>query len=70
MSNSGAVLDYKNLFNENKLLAENILKVMNENWKEVTDILKNGMEKAYSVILKSFANQVFGKVPIEEIFPK
>lgn len=70
MENSGAVIDYKNLFNGNKLLADNILKVMNENWKEVSDVLKDGAEKAYKVVLKSLANKVFEKVPIDEIFLK
>lgn len=66
----GVSFDYKNLFNGNKLLEENILKVLNENWKEVSEVLIEGLEKAYSTVLKSVANQLFAKVPVDEIFPK
>lgn len=70
MTVSGAHFDYKNLFNGNKLLGDNVLKVMNENWKEVSENLIGGLEKAYNVISKSLANIVFEKIPIDDIFPK
>lgn len=70
MSITGAHFDYTNLFNGNKLLGDNMLKVMNDNWKDVSEGLIGGLEEAYGIILKAMANQLFEKVPIDEIFPK
>lgn len=68
MTLNGAQFDYKNLFNGNKLLGDNILRVMNENWREIADSLVVGVEKAYIPVLKALANQIFTKIPINNIF--
>lgn len=65
-----ASFQFENLFNGNKLLSENILKVMNDNWRDVVDGLIGPWEKAYGIVLKAIGNQVFGKIPFSKLFPK
>lgn len=68
VSPSGAQYDFDNLFNGDKQLAANILKVMNDNWKEIFDDVKEGLESSYSEIFKAVASRLFNAVPLHEIF--
>lgn len=60
--------DFQNLFNGNKELGDNILKVMNDNWEQVFDELGIGYEKAVAAATRAIANQVFSKISISELF--
>ncbi|CAH2009117.1 unnamed protein product [Acanthoscelides obtectus] len=65
---NGAHYDFQNLFDGDKLLADNILTVINENWKEVFDDVRSGIEGAYSEVCKHIANGLFTHIPYNEIF--
>lgn len=65
---NGADYVLDNLFNGDKKLAANILKVLNDNWKDIFQDVKEGLEKSYSEIFKAVANRLFRAVPVHEIF--
>ncbi|CAG9832014.1 unnamed protein product [Diabrotica balteata] len=65
----GANFDFKNLFDGNKLLSDNILKVVNENWSVIIGELREGIVKSYSQIFSSIAQSLVSKVPVNDIFP-
>ncbi|KAF5281665.1 hypothetical protein FQR65_LT14595 [Abscondita terminalis] len=60
--------EFENLFNGNKALSDQIHGVLNENWKEVFDDVKQGYEELIATVGKSLANQVFSKIPVNKIF--
>lgn len=65
-----ATFNYENLFNGNKLLGDNMLKLMNDNWNLIADDIIPGLEETYGLVFKAIGNQLFLKVPIEDIFLK
>ncbi|RZC41112.1 JHBP domain containing protein [Asbolus verrucosus] len=58
--------NFENLFDGDKALGDNINKVLNENWKEVFDDVKNGYETALGLIIEQLFNRFFSKVSVEE----
>lgn len=62
--------DYTNLFNGDKQRADSILKIWNDNWQETAVGLLVPMLDCYKASLKETTNQIFGKIPIAEIFLK
>uniref|UniRef100_A0A6P7F3S7 Circadian clock-controlled protein-like n=1 Tax=Diabrotica virgifera virgifera TaxID=50390 RepID=A0A6P7F3S7_DIAVI len=69
LSIKGANFDFKNLFDGNKLLSDNILKVVNENWSVIIGELRPGIVKSYAQIFSAIAQSVVSKVPVDDIFP-
>lgn len=65
---NGAHYHFDNLFNGDKQLSANILKTLNDNWKEIYDDVKEGYQNAYAEIFKTMASGLFSNVPIQEIF--
>lgn len=65
---SFASYHFENLFNGDKMLGEQINKVLNENWKEIFEEVGPGYEKAMGMLLANIANRVFSKVAINELF--
>lgn len=62
---------FTNLFEgKNKELSDNLHTVLNENWKEVYDDVRPQYDQAYSLIFSSYADRIFSKVPLNQIFPK
>ncbi|XP_044764569.1 uncharacterized protein LOC123321130 [Coccinella septempunctata] len=59
---------FDNLFDGNKLLGDNINRVLNDNWKEIYDDVINDYLKAVSRYLMRLANKLFQKVPLKDIF--
>lgn len=59
---------YDNLFNGDQQLSTNTLQVLNDNWKEIYDDVREGVENAYAEIFKAVGNRLFSSVPIQEIF--
>ncbi|RZC34513.1 takeout-like [Asbolus verrucosus] len=57
-----------NLFDGDKVLGENILKVLNENWKEVYGDVQSSYEHAFGQIFTSIFSNLLAKVPVSELF--
>ncbi|CAG9819734.1 unnamed protein product [Phaedon cochleariae] len=70
ISIKGAHYDFQNLFDGDKKLADNILKVINENWNVIFEDVRAGVETAYSAVCKAMANRLFDTVPVDDIFLK
>ncbi|XP_049839819.1 protein takeout-like [Schistocerca gregaria] len=62
-------IDLTGLFNNDKALADNTLKFLNENSEEITKELKPAIDEALGVSFKEMARKVFGSVPYNSIFP-
>lgn len=60
--------NFTNLFNGNKALGQNIVKFMNENWKEILDDLKQTIVDGFGNVFSSIINHVFSNFPYEEMF--
>lgn len=59
-----------NLFNGNQALADSMLQVLNENWRDLLQELRPAITFAFEEIVKSIANRIFNKVPYYELFLK
>jgi hypothetical protein len=60
--------NFENLFNGDKQLGGNINRVLNDNWKEVFDDVKDGYVEVINRILVQLLNNFFSKVSLEEAF--
>ncbi|KAF5286931.1 hypothetical protein FQR65_LT12390 [Abscondita terminalis] len=60
--------DFKNLFNGDAKLGDEMNKLLNDNWSDVFVDVKSGYEDALSAIFKNIANLIFKKIPYNEIF--
>ncbi|KAH0812333.1 hypothetical protein GEV33_010458 [Tenebrio molitor] len=60
--------NFENLFNGDKQLGDNINRVINDNWKEVFDDVKDGYVEVINRILVQLLNNFFSKVSLEEAF--
>lgn len=67
---SGAHYDFQNLFNGDKRLGDNILKVINDNWNAIFEDINDGINKSYSKVFETIAKVFFSKIPIDNMFPK
>lgn len=59
---------FANLFNGDKKLGDNINQVLNDNWKEVFDDVKDGYIGLIKTVVTSLLNNFFAKVSLEEAF--
>ena len=59
---------FENLFNGDKNLGETMNRFMNQNWKPVFNGLVPEFEKFFGEKFKSIVNNVFGNVPMKQIF--
>lgn len=57
-----------NLFDGNKLLGDNINRVLNEEWLTIFRDVAEGYEKAYADVFLQYSKAIFAKAPISEIF--
>ncbi|XP_044260586.1 protein takeout-like [Tribolium madens] len=60
--------ELENLFNGDKILAENVLQIMNDNWKEVYGDVQSSYEEAFGKIFKSIFDNFLTKVPKSDLF--
>lgn len=60
--------NFTNLFNGNKALGQNIIKFMNENWKEILEDLKQTIVDGFGNVFSSIINHVFSNFPYDEVF--
>ncbi|TMW50173.1 hypothetical protein DOY81_004732, partial [Sarcophaga bullata] len=59
---------FKNLFNGDKALGDNMNKFMNDNWSDIFQELEPAFTKALSLIVKQVINNVLSKYPHESLF--
>jgi hypothetical protein len=60
--------NFENLFDGDKPLGDNINRVLNDNWKEVFDEVKNDYIEVINKILVQLFNNFFSKVSLEDAF--
>ncbi|XP_044261204.1 protein takeout-like [Tribolium madens] len=58
----------ENLFNGDKTLGDNVVQVMNDNWREVFNDVRGSYEEAFSQIFGAIFNNLLNKIPIVELF--
>ncbi|KAJ9593918.1 hypothetical protein L9F63_014632 [Diploptera punctata] len=61
-------VNFENLFNGDKELGDNTNKVLNENWKTFWEELKPTFEETFGKIFLQISNQLFSRVPVNDIF--
>jgi hypothetical protein len=61
-------VNFENLFNGNKQLGDNINRVLNDNWKELLEDVKQGCTEVFDTVLNHLLNNFFSKVSLEEAF--
>ncbi|RZC41113.1 JHBP domain containing protein [Asbolus verrucosus] len=62
------VFNFENLFNGDKQLGDNINKVINDNWREIYEDVKEEYTELINRILLGLLENFFNKVSIEEAF--
>ncbi|CAG9767575.1 unnamed protein product [Ceutorhynchus assimilis] len=68
ISTEHANFNFENLFDGNKLLGDNINKVVNQEWKLIFLDVRDGFQEAFGQIFLDYAKRIFEKVPMKEIF--
>lgn len=61
-------MNFENLFNGDKILADNMNAFLNENWEIVFNELKSGYEDTFGLVFKDITNKLFTKIPLRTIF--
>ncbi|XP_046805082.1 protein takeout-like [Lucilia cuprina] len=64
------IFNFDNLFNGDKVLANNINVFINENWLEIFNEIHNSLFNGLTPIMQKIFNDVFSKYPYEEFFAK
>lgn len=62
------MLNLGNLYNGDKLLGDNTNLFLNENWQEVWPEIRKSVFSAFSQIADNVLNNIFAKVPYDELF--
>jgi hypothetical protein len=60
--------NFENLFNGDKQLGDNINRVLNDNWKQVFDEVKDDYIEVINRILVQLLNNFFSKISLEDAF--
>lgn len=58
----------ENLFNGDKILGDNVLQIMNDNWKEVYGDVQSSYEEAFGKIFSSIFSNLLSKVSKSDLF--
>jgi len=68
--NPGLVTYYfGNLFNGDKVLGDRINTLLNDNWKEIYEDVREGYESLFGSVVLNYINGVYSKFPFNELFP-
>lgn len=65
---SRIIFDLSNLYKGDKVLGENTNLFLNQNWLEVFTEIKKSVFSAFAQITENVLNNVFAKVPYDELF--
>ncbi|KAL1449635.1 hypothetical protein WDU94_002121 [Cyamophila willieti] len=69
MSVGKAYFKFKNLFNGDRVLGEQMNKFMNENYAEVVREFQPAMENTFNVVFRQLMQNIFDLASVEDIFP-
>ncbi|XP_055850559.1 protein takeout-like [Episyrphus balteatus] len=61
-------IQLENLFNGNKVLSEELMKVVNDNWRDVWNELESGINEGYSDIVKLLFSEVLKGLDYDEFY--
>ncbi|XP_060533110.1 protein takeout-like [Cylas formicarius] len=61
-------LNFENLFDGNKLLGDNLNKVINEEWRVLFEDVVDEVDKQYSAVELKYAQKLFDRLPVKYIF--
>lgn len=59
---------FDNLFDGDKQLGDTLNNVLNDNSQEIFNDVREGYAQTYATVFKDFANKIFNRVPLKEIF--
>lgn len=59
-----------NLYNGDKLLGDGTNLFLNENWRDVFNEINKSVFDAFSQILENVLNNIFQKIPYDDLFAK
>lgn len=62
------IVKLDNLYNGDKVLGDSTNLFLNENWQEIFNELKRSIFDAFGLIVANLMNQVFRKIPYNELF--
>lgn len=65
---SKMIFDLTNLYNGDKVLGDSTNLFLNQNWLEVFTEIKKSVFSAFAQITENVLNQIFSKVPYDELF--
>lgn len=65
---SKMIFHLTNLYNGDKVLGDNTNLFLNQNWLEVFTEIKKSVFSAFAQITENVLNNIFSKVPYEELF--
>lgn len=68
MKTKKMTVNYENLFDGNKLLADNMINLINEEWATLYNDVKPSIDRSYARVFKDYAQKFFDKVPANKIF--
>ncbi|KAK9503520.1 hypothetical protein O3M35_010059 [Rhynocoris fuscipes] len=60
---------FTNLFNGDKRLGDATNKFLNNNWRDAFEAVRTLPEEAFAEVLTAYANNVYTKFPLKELFP-
>lgn len=63
-------VNYQSFLEGNKVITDNINRVLNDNWEVGRDLTISQVEKIGGLVWKNYANSFFERVPFDEIFLK
>lgn len=61
-------MNFENLLNGNQALADNMIEIINEEWRALYEDVKPSIVRNYADIFKRYAEKCFDKVPANKIF--
>lgn len=67
---SKLIFNLGNLYNGDKLLGDGTNLFLNENWRDVFNEINKSVFDAFSQIVENVLNNIFQKVPYDELFAK
>ncbi|XP_066255579.1 protein takeout-like [Euwallacea similis] len=59
---------FENLFNGNKLMGDNMNKVINEEWQSLFNDVKPSIDKTYGEVFKVYWQTFYDNIPMEKMF--
>ncbi|XP_018570244.1 protein takeout-like [Anoplophora glabripennis] len=68
INSESIVYDFDSIFPGNEQISNEIAKTLNENSLSIFNEVKGGIEKAFSFVYMQYMNNVFSRIPLNQIF--